>query len=155
MMSPGGGSAAFRNNELFFQLTLWAKKDGRGQVFDSSGGFVLPNGATRSPDASWVENERLAKLTEEERHRFLPLCPTLVVELRSPSDELHTLKAKLEEYRATGARLGWLIDPTTAKVSIYRPGRKVEVLRRPEVLLGDPELVGLAVGMGRIWNLGW
>jgi Uma2 family endonuclease len=97
----------------------------------------------------------LAKLTQEERHRFLPLCPTLVVELRWPADELHSLKAKLEEYRDNGARLGWLIDPTTAKVYVYRPGRKVEILRRPEVLVGDPELVGLGIGMKGIWELGW
>ena len=155
VMSPAAGSSSKRNQRISFQLEGWAIKDGTGEAFDSSGGFVLPNGATRSPDASWVERSRLSRLSERQTDKFLPLCPDFAVELRSPSDRLSVLQQKMEEYIANGTRLGWLIDPIARKAHIYRPDGPVEVLDNPETLSGGSVLPGFELSLEKIWELGF
>ena len=114
------------------QIGAWADRDGSGVVFDSSGGFILPNGATRAPDVAWVRRSRLATLTAQQKEKFLPLCPDFVIELCSPSEPLRGAQAKMEEYVANGAQLGWLIDPDQRRVYVYRPGAAVECLDNPQ-----------------------
>jgi Uma2 family endonuclease len=152
LMPPTGGATSDRNAELTMQLRVWAKRDQTGVAFDSSGGFLLPNGAMRSPDAAWVRRVRLTNLTGEQKQRFLPLCPDFVVELRSPSDRLSILQAKMEEYIQNGAQLGWLIDPLDRRVYIYRPERPVECLEHPTTLPGDPLLAGFTLDLREIWQ---
>ncbi len=152
IMSPSGGEASAENMELSGQLRNWARRDRTGVAFDSSGGFTLPNEATRSPDAAWVLKARLANLTKEQKKKFLPLCPDFVVELRSPTDRLARLKRKMEEYRENGARLGWLIDPVERKVYVYRPGAEVECLDNPQTVSGDPVLPGFVLELREIWE---
>jgi Uma2 family endonuclease len=120
IMPPAGGETSERNAELSMQLRMWAKRDGTGTTYDSSGGFVLPNQAVRSPDASWIKHSRLATLTAEQRQKFIPLCPDFVLELRSPTDNLATVQAKMQEYLDNGAQLGWLIDPVQRQVALTR-----------------------------------
>ncbi|NEU77200.1 Uma2 family endonuclease, partial [Hassallia byssoidea VB512170] len=110
IMPPTGGETGNRNGRLNQQLFNWADADNTGIAFDSSGGFKLPNGADRSPDASWIKLERWNALTQEQQTRFLPLCPDFVVELLSPTDSLRETQEKMREYRDNGARLGWLIN---------------------------------------------
>ena len=150
IMAPAGGDTSDKNAEITMQLRLWAKRDGTGRTFDSSGGFVLPNGATRSPDASWVRHDRLAALTAEERAKFLPLCPDFVVELRSLTDGLSALQDKMREYMENGAQLGWLIDPVAGQVFVYRPGAPVERLEEPDSVSADPVLPGFRLELGEI-----
>ncbi|AGF51671.1 slr2092 [Synechocystis sp. PCC 6803] len=119
--------------------------------FDSSGGFKLPNGADRSPDAAWLKRERWESLTPEQKQRFVPLCPDFVIELRSPSDELKPLRKKMQEYQENGAQLGWLIDRQTRTVEIYRPGQAVEVLENPESLSGEAVLPEFVLELASIW----
>ena len=119
--------------------------------FDSSTGFLLPNGAERAADIAWVQRSRWDALTPAERRKFPPVCPDFVIELRSPRDTLASQQAKLEEYLACGARLGWLIDPDEHRVHVYRPGRAVEVMEHPGELRGDPELSGLILDLRSIW----
>ena len=111
VMTPAGGESSHRNLEIAVALGSWAREDGTGVAFDSSGGFLLPNGAMRSPDASWIRRSRLDVLEADQKRTFIPLCPDFVIELRSPSDSLGDLQRKMEEYAAAGASLGWLIDP--------------------------------------------
>ena len=151
IMPPTGGDTSDKNSEINMQLRLWAKRDGTGVTFDSSGGFVLPNGAILSPDASWVARDRLASLTAEQRKKFLPLCPDFVIELRSPSDSLTVLRNKMREYAANGARLGWLIDPREQQVHVHRSESSVELLHRPRSLSADPVLPGFRLEMTEIW----
>ena len=144
VMSPTGGEKGRRNGGLTAQLWVWNQSRRLGEVFDSSTGFRLPNGATRSPDLAWVRQKRWQALTQQERRKFVPLGPDFVVELRSPSDELGDLQAKMQEYLENGVCLGWLIDPETQRVEIYRPGQPVEVLQNPATLSGEsvlPEFV--------------
>lgn len=155
VMVPTGGETSDRNAEITTQLRLWAKRDGRGITFDSNGGFVLPNGAMRSPDASWVRREQLAPLTAEQKQRFLPLCPDFVIELRSPSDPLAIIEAKMREYVENGARLGWLLDPLERKAHVYRPGEPVRVRDNPDGLYGDPVLSGFVLDLKPIWEPGF
>ena len=111
-----------------------------------------PNGAIRSPDASWVLNGRLAALTDRQRSRFLPLCPDFVVELRSPTDGLQALQAKMREYVDNGAGLGWLVDPLQRNVFVYRAGGSVECLRGPESVSADPLLEGFRLDLRDTWS---
>jgi Uma2 family endonuclease len=151
VMSPAGGESARRNARLVAALVNWADEDSTGVVYDSSGGFILPNGAMRSPDAAWVPKSRLSGLSEEQREGFLPLCPDFVIELRSPSDALGDLRAKMEAYVAGGAGLGWLIDPAERRVYVYRAGAEVEVLEDHRRLSASPELPGFVLDLELIW----
>ena len=151
VMTPAGGESSRRNARLVTALVNWADEKGSGVVYDSSGGFLLPNGAMRAPDAAWVRKSRLANLSAEEREGFVPLCPDFVVELRSPSDSPAELQGKLQEYLANGARLGWLIDPGARRVHVYRPDREVETLEDPRDVSGDPELPGFVLDLKTIW----
>ena len=151
IMPPTGGETGERNAEITMQLRLWAKQDGTGATFDSSTGFVLPNEAARSPDAAWVARSRLTALTAEQRKKFLPLCPDFALELRSPTDSLTAVQAKMQEYLDTGARLGWLIDPEQRRVYVYRPQTPVEILENPEAVSGDPILPGFTLDLREIW----
>ena len=133
---------------------MWAKQDQTGVAFDSSGGFKLPNGATRSPDAAWVKRSRLAALTRDQKQKFLPLCPDFVIELRSPTDNLQATQDKMREYMDNGAQLGWLIDPLTRRVHAYRPQSQPEILEAPDTVSADPFLPGFRLDLQRIWEPG-
>jgi len=148
---PAFSDTGNRNFNLALQIGKWAEQDGTGLGFDSSAGFTLPNGATRSPDAAWIRLERWNALTEEEKASFAPICPDFVVELKSSSDTLNSLQAKMEEYIANGALLGFLIERKPRQVHVYRPGREPEILENPDAVSGDPELPGLMLQMARIW----
>lgn len=152
IMPPTGWKTSDRNSEIGMQLRLWSKQDGRGIATDSSAGFTLPNGATRAPDAAWVERSRLTEITEDQKEKFLPLCPDFVIELRSPTDSLSVVQAKMQEYIDNGARLGWLIDPLQGRVNVYRPQAQVEILEHPETLSGDPVLPGFILDLREIWQ---
>lgn len=153
LMAPTGGTTGNKNGRIFIRLGIWAESEGSGEVFDSSTGFKLPNGAVRSPDAAWILETRWGELSEEQQRRFPPICPDFVIELRSESDRLATLQAKMEEYIANGARLGWLIDPVDPRhrTYVYRPGISVEILEAPESISGDPELPGFTLELTPIW----
>lgn len=151
IMPPTGFKTGQRNNRLSRHLDVWAETDGTGVACDSSTLFTLPNGAKRSPDASWVRKERFATLTTDQQESFLPLCPDFVVELRSPTDRLPDLQDKMQEYMENGAQLGWLIDPFDKRVYVYRVHQPVEVLDDPEMLSGDPELVGFTLPVQELW----
>ena len=152
IMSPTGGETGDRNLELGGQVWFWNRQNGLGKAFDSSTGFKLPNGATRSPDVSWIKIERWNALTPEQRKRFLPLCPDFVVELVSESDDLADTQAKMREYIANGLRLGWLINPKNKQVEIYRPNQEIEVLQSPANLSGENVLPGFILDLQPIFS---
>jgi Uma2 family endonuclease len=151
IMPPAFSDTGNRNIKIAQQLANWAEQDGTGETFDSSAGFTLPNGATRSPDASWIKLERWHGLTEEQKSSFAPICPDFVIELRSSSDTLNGLQDKMKEYIANGASLGWLIDRKNRKVYIYRPNQEPGILNNPETVSGDPVLPGFVLRMAKIW----
>ena len=152
IMPPTGGETGKINVNLIFQLTSWNEATGLGEVFDSSTGFTLPNGADRSPDVSWVEKYRWDGLTKEQKEKFIPLCPEFAIEIMSPSDNLKKVQEKMQEYILNGCRLGWLINRKKQEVEIYRPGQQVEVLKLPLTLSGEDVLPGLVVNLGKIWG---
>ncbi|MGP0069785.1 MAG: Uma2 family endonuclease [Isosphaeraceae bacterium] len=145
VMPPAGMDSSRRNMSIGAQLWYWNQRSGLGIAFDSSAGFTLPNTAIRGPDASWMTRERWDALPQRERERFSHICPDFVVELRSKTDEMNTLRKKMEEYIGQGVRLGWLIDPKGGTVEIYRPGRPVETLERPVTLSGEDVLPGFVL----------
>ena len=152
IMPPTGGRTGIRNFSLIVEFGNWAEKDGTGVAFDSTTVFKLPNGAKRSPDLSWVRNERWEELSDEEQERFPPICPDFVVELRSPSDSLKNLQYKMAEYIENGAMLGWLIDPIEKKVHVYRTGGETGILGNPESVSGEPLFKNFSLKMEKIWS---
>lgn len=151
IMPPTGGETGARNFNLIGQLASWTRRDGTGIGFDSSTGFILPNGAERSPDAAWLSRARWDALSPEQRKKFVPLCPDFVLELRSPSDTLVELQEKMEEWVANGARLGWLLDPSDRRAFVYRPDAPVAELTAPAQLSGDPVLRGFVLELDELW----
>ncbi|MBV5262221.1 Uma2 family endonuclease [Synechococcus moorigangaii CMS01] len=151
IMSPATSDTGNRNFNLAIQLGIWAEKDGTGLGFDSSAGFTLPNGAIRSPDAAWVCREKWDNLSDEEKNSFAPICPDFVIELRSKSDSLKMLQAKMVEYIENGVALAWLIDRQNRTVHIYRPQQTPQILENPETVSADPELQGFILSLAKIW----
>ncbi|MEH2458405.1 Uma2 family endonuclease [Nostoc sp.] len=150
IMPPTGSDTGRRNVKITTQLDIWNSESNLGEVFDSSTGFTLPNGAERSPDASWVKIERWNALTPEQQEKFAPICPDFVVELRSRSDSLKELQEKMQEYIENGTQLGWLIDRKNKRVEIYRPGKNVEILDNPTSLSGENVLPGFVLDLRQI-----
>jgi Uma2 family endonuclease len=153
IVPPVGGESDHRNVDALVQFGVWAKKDRSGKAFGPSVEFILPNGAALSPDAAWVSNARLAKLTKDQRRKFLPLCPEFIVEVMSPSDRLKAAKAKMAEWMANGAQLGWLIDADRETVYIYRAGRgEPEKKTGIERLSGEGPIAGFVLELTDIWE---
>lgn len=145
VMSPASGRSGRRNMELGRQIGNWNHTADLGAAFDSSTGFTFPDGSILAPDAAWIQRERWDRVPIEDQDRFPHVVPDFVAELRSPSDSIKQLQAKLAHYVAQGVRLGWLIDPTTQTVEIHRPGRDVEILAKPGTLSGEDVMPGLIV----------
>ncbi|MBU6230711.1 MAG: Uma2 family endonuclease [Cyanobacteria bacterium REEB459] len=151
-MSPTGSESGYRNADLLGQLWQWNRHMRLGVVFDSSTGFTLPNGAIRSPDAAWIEQTRWDNLSPEQRRQFAPICPNFVLELKSPSDDIATLQAKLQEYIDNGTQLGWLFDPETQTLYCYRAGQPMQLLNQPSTLSGETVLPNLVMDFTLIWE---
>jgi Uma2 family endonuclease len=149
IMPPTGWETGNRNSRLVQRLGNWADANGTGLVFDSSTGFRLPNGAIRSPDAAWVKRDRLEALNPDPE-KFLPLCPDFAIELRSASDTLSEVQAKMQEYLENGLQLGWLINPQDQQVEIYRPNQTAEILDAPTELSANPILPGFQLNLTNI-----
>ncbi|NCJ05350.1 Uma2 family endonuclease [Synechococcales cyanobacterium C] len=152
IMSPTGGETGMNNATLVARFVVWNEQANLGKIFDSSTCFRLPNGGDRSPDVSWVEKSRWDALTPDQQRKFPPLCPDFVLELLSPSDNLHTTQLKMQEYLGSGIRLGWLINPEDQRVEIYRPGQPVEVPQTPSSLSGESVLTGFTLSLDWLWK---
>lgn len=140
IMSPVGGTGGGQEADLITDLNIWNRQTQKGKVFSSSTLFSLPNGSDRSPDAAWIRIDRWNQLTPDQQKGFVPLCPDFLIELRSPTDRLTVLQAKMQEYLENGLRLGWLIDPKTKQVEIYRSPQLVETVLYPATLSGEDVL---------------
>lgn len=155
VMSPTGGTAGRKNRRLTQQIGIWTDRDGTGEAFDSSTIFILPNGARKSPDVSWVQLERWNQLTQAQQDGFPPIVPDFVIELVSPSDlknqRYEDLQGKMQEYLDNGVRLGWLIEPSAKTVAIYRVGQQVEILNNPPTLSGEDILPEFILDLSEIF----
>ncbi len=151
IMAPEGSDTGMRSIEISADLVFWNRRKKLGVAFGSSTGFILPNGAMRSPDASWILKERWESLTPEQQSKIAPICPDFVVELMSQSDSLSVTQAKMQEYQDNGARLGWLINRKDRQVEIYRMGQSVEILQSPIALSGETVLPEFVLELASIW----
>jgi Uma2 family endonuclease len=151
VMPPTGWESGRRNSNVNADLVIWNRQTKLGSVFDSSTGFILPNGAVRSPDAAWISTERLIALNPNPEG-FLPLAPDFVIELRSASDRLKPLQDKMQEYIDNGVRLGWLLNPKDRIVEIYRMAQGIEVLKSPTEVSGEDVLSGFVLSLEGIFG---
>lgn len=142
IMPPVGGESGHREADMITDLNIWNRQTGLGLTFSSSTVFKLPTGANRSPDAAWIQQHRWDALTPEQRRKFPPIAPDFVIELRSATDELAVLQAKMREYMEAGVQMGWLINPQQQQVEIYRPDQAAEVRNLPTELSGEGVLPG-------------
>ena len=151
IMTLPGGKTGLRNTQICKQLIIWADNNDAGPVFGPLTLFVLPNGAMRAPDASWVRKDRWDALTDAQQESAPPLCPDFVLELMSRTDRLRPLHEKMLEYQANGAQLGWLVDPFKKRVYVYRSGFPMQRLDNPAAVEGDPVLKGFVLQLSGIW----
>ncbi|MCA2505321.1 MAG: Uma2 family endonuclease [Microcystis sp. M54BS1] len=145
IMPPIGAISGNRESDLNGFVWLWNRQTKLGKVFSSSTIFTLPKGGKRSPDVAWIANERWDALSREEQEKFATICPDFVIELRSRTDSLSQLQAKMQEYLDSGLRLGWLIDPISQQVAIYRQNQEVEIVSLPTTLSGEDVLPGFTL----------
>jgi Uma2 family endonuclease len=149
IMSPVGGESGNREADLLIDLGIWNRQTEPGFIFSSSTIFKLPNGADRSPDVAWIRREKWLALSQQQRQKFPPLAPDFVIELRSATDKLETLRFKMLEYQEAGVLLGWLINPQQQQVEIYRLQREVEIYNLPAALSGETVLPGFCLRLSR------
>ncbi|WP_421871234.1 Uma2 family endonuclease [Marinoscillum sp.] len=142
IMSPTGSLSGKFSSTLIIELGIWNKENHLGHVFDSSTGFSLPDGSMRSPDVSWVSNEKWDQLSLAEKKKFAPVCPEFVVEVMSPSDDLSELKDKMLMYLTNGAQLGWLFDIENEAVFVYTPNNQSSTVGYDHLLKADQTLPG-------------
>lgn len=147
IMTPVGGESGNREADLMIDLGIWNRQTGLGFTFSSSTVFKLPNGADRSPDAAWIRRQRWEALTSEQRRKFPPIAPDFVIELRSATDDIETLRQKMQEYMDAEVLLGWLINPQQQQVEIYRQRQDVEVRNLPTALSGENILPGFSLSL--------
>ncbi len=152
VMPPTGGETGNRNSETNAEFVIWNRKTKLGKVFDSSTCFKLPNGANRSPDVSWVKQDRWDTLTPKQKEKFPPIAPDFVLELMSPTDTLEETRAKMQEYIDNKVKLGWLINPKARAVEIYRLDKTVDLLNNPTDLSGENVLPGFVLDLQVVWG---
>jgi Uma2 family endonuclease len=151
VMSPNNAEGSSFEVEVLTELSNWARADGRGKVFGSTAGFTLPDNSMRAPDASWISLKRWNALTGEQRRSFAPICPEFVIEIRSKSDRLKTLRAKMEMWIANGAELAWMIDPERKAIEVYCPGEQPEIHDNPSSVQGSGPVRGFELVMANLW----
>jgi len=150
IMPPAHPRTGQRNAAITHQLFAWNERDGRGEAFDSSAGFFLKNGARRSPDSAWISRERLRGVADDAAMWFV--TPEFVIELKSASDRLETLRAKMREWTSNGVLLTWLINPETRTVEIYRADGSTELLAACSEVTGEGQVQEFVLQLGRIWQ---
>ena len=151
ILTPVGLEGGRRELRVASQLMVWADANETGEANGPNAGWNLPDGSTLSPDASWTSFTRLKDFNAEQRERFLPICPDFIIEVRSRSDSREVLQAKMEAWIANGAQLAWMIDPYAATVTIYRPGRELEMLQRPDSVDGEAPVDGFRLTTTSLW----
>ena len=151
IMPLTGGKTGIRNAEINADFVIWNRQKKGGQIFDSSTGFKLPNGATYSPDLAWVKNERWEALTEKQKEKHVPICPDFIMELLSSSQDVASLKVKMEEYMENGCSLGWLIDPYGRTTYVFRPKIQVEEVPFNQPLFGGQVLDAFSIKLSDVF----
>jgi Uma2 family endonuclease len=151
IMPPAGGESGFQSGEAFWQLNTWAKHEGSGRAFDSSAGFQLPNGAKRSPDASWVRTDKILAISKQARKTLLPFAPDFAIEIMSPTDRFREQDEKCREYIANGTVEAWLVEPSTKSVWIYTIDSNPKELNGVDSV-ASVSLPGFTLDLKPIWQ---
>jgi Uma2 family endonuclease len=151
VMPPAFGETGEKNLDLGGQVWYWNRQTGLGKTFDSSTGydFIAIGGGKVSPDVSWIEKSKLEGISLD---RFISIVPDFVIELRSTTDRLKLLQAKMLEYRQLGVKMGLLIDPQNRRVEIYRDGKEVEILELPATIDCSEVMLDFILDLTKIWS---
>jgi len=152
VMSPVWTKGAGRESDVAMELAIWARADDRGKYYGPTAGFTLPDGSVRSADGHWISWARWKALSPEQRAGFARVCPEFVIEVRSESDRLKTLREKMELWIRSGAEVAWLIDPIDKAVTIYRPSDTPEEHVHPSSVQGTGPIAGFELVLERVWG---
>ncbi len=152
LMTPTGFEGGGIEGDVYGELRNWALQDGRGKAYGPNAGVTLPDGSMRAADASWVSWQRVKSLGEAQRKTFAPICPEFVIEVRSETDRLSSVREKMQMWLANGCELGWLVDPARKAVEIYRPGQQPEVQEGQAAAYGEGPVTGFVLELGSIWG---
>jgi Uma2 family endonuclease len=154
IMPPSDWLTSARIHKISQQLGNWSDANRHGWVTESSGGFVLANGARRAPDVAWFPADKPGLPDRKKRPRFPRFAPDFVIELRSPDDRLSRVHPKMREWVDNGTALAWLVDPERRVVEIYRPGREPETLVDVETVAGEGPVEGFVLDLRPVWDPG-
>lgn len=152
VMPPANPVTGGRRRKVATQLGNWSDARTDGYVTDAATGFVLPNGARRAPDAAWTQMARIRAMDPAQLEGAWHLCPDFVIEIRSGSDRIRTLREKMQEWIDNGAQLAWLLDPETRTVEIYRPNANVQILTDAATVAGEGPIAGFVLDLAPVWN---
>jgi Uma2 family endonuclease len=149
---PTGSKTGKINAILSLEVGIWNRQSKLGEVFDSSTGFTLQNSAVRSPDVSWVSTSLWNSIEEKDKEKFAPVCPEFLIELMSESDQLRSMKRKMESYIENGCQLGWLINLSSEEVYIYRGNGEIQIVKgfKDKKLYGEEVLIGFELDLGAL-----
>ncbi len=150
IMEPTGSETGSFNNEVNYEIANWNRNTHTGKTFDSSSGFTMPDTSVKSPDSTWIAKDRWQQLAVDLREKFAPITPDFVVEIRSKTDSLKELQAKMHEYIQNGVRLAWLMDRKNRVTYIYRLDGTEDKLSFDETLSGEEVLVGFQLKIADI-----
>ncbi|MEM0991624.1 MAG: Uma2 family endonuclease [Bacteroidota bacterium] len=151
IMDLTGSEGGSFNNSVSSEIYNWNKKEKSGKSFDSSTGFTFPDSSVKGPDAAWIAIERWKALPKEDRKKFAHISPDFVIEIRSESDNLDTLKEKMEAYIKNKVRLAWLIDPLVKQTFVYRINGTIELIPSFDIpLLGEDVLKGFELVLSEL-----
>ncbi|MBW4464288.1 MAG: Uma2 family endonuclease [Pegethrix bostrychoides GSE-TBD4-15B] len=148
VMSPSGYESDEVAAEVTRLLGNWVRPRKLGRITGSSAGFDLPELGVRAPDASFVTAERLRRAPRS----FAQLVPDLMVEVKSPSDSVEALEAKIMRFLELGAQVGILINPEAETVRLYRFNQVVESLTSSDLLTVPELLPGWEVRVSDLWS---
>jgi Uma2 family endonuclease len=135
------------SSRLIAFIFAWINPRRLGRVFDSAGGFIMPDTNVKAPDVSFV---RAARLRQSPRY-FGELVPDLVVEIKSQSDRIKPIETKVLKFIELGAIVGILIDPDEETVTIYRSTGEPTVLGNGDILTVAELFPGWELPVSELW----
>src|SRR5262245_26653031 len=151
MPSPGvrHGTVCWLLNGIVFQ---YFSRRGSGHAVSNDAGLIVQRkpDTVRGPDLMlFLDVTRYDELEPKYTERI----PSLVVEVRSPTDRHGKTLKRIEQYHKRGIPLVWLVDPEELTVTVYRPNEFPKVLDETDELNGNGVLPDFTCRVSELFTL--